>query len=207
MTKSQIIKDLATNKISLEETLQRLLIITNDLDINEIKVWISGELNGYSNITILPNYRKNVSQVIKYSGINGRFQMTNQTLPITAFPVEVREKIQNSTIIESISTIEKVLVDESKIGIDLTQFSGIIYEETGIKCYKIFQEYSQIALSSIVSNVKNKVLLILLDLEKEFGNLDSLDIESEAITRDKVEKIRDTFSTIYYDGVGEKYIG
>lgn len=37
MTKSQLIKDVATNQITVEETLQRLLIITEDLNIVEMK--------------------------------------------------------------------------------------------------------------------------------------------------------------------------
>ncbi|MCM1571995.1 hypothetical protein LVU50_02085 [Latilactobacillus sakei subsp. carnosus] len=42
MAKSQLIKDVATNQITVEETLQRLLIITDDLNIVEMKEWLKG---------------------------------------------------------------------------------------------------------------------------------------------------------------------
>ena len=48
------------------------------------------------------------------------------------------------------------------------------------------------SLSEITSNVKNKALLMLLDLEKEFGNLDSLDINDSDITEEKVKRIKNS---------------
>lgn len=205
MAKSKLIKDLATNKISIEEILQRMLIITNDLNISEIKEWIISELNGYSDIETLPDYRKNVANIIMYSGINGALQMKNQPLSIHSFPEECRDTIRSPKIMESISTIEKTLENEDIVGIDLTSFAKIIYNFTGIKCYKIFQEYSLTTYSEIISNVKNKSLLMLLELEKEFGNLDDLDIEIDNITEDKVKNIKDNFSSIFYNGKREDY--
>lgn len=82
MAKSQLIKDLATNKVSLEEALQRLLVITSELKNEELKKWILGELNGYSVETELPSYRKNIGSDLIYSGINGSYKVTNVALPL-----------------------------------------------------------------------------------------------------------------------------
>lgn len=92
MAKSQLIKDVATNQITVEVTLQRLLVITDDLNIIEMKEWIKGELKGYSNVELLPDYRKKVGNRIIYSGINGSFKITNQPLPISFIPEEMRVK-------------------------------------------------------------------------------------------------------------------
>lgn len=202
MAKSQLIKDVATNQISVEETLQRLLIITDDLNIIEMKEWIKGELNGYSDIEKLPDYRKKVANRIIYSGINGSFQFENQPLPDSFIPKKIRDSVLNPKIMESISTLEKLLIDESEIGIDLTSLAGAIYDETGVQCYSILQKYSLTTLSEIISNVKNKTLLMLLDLEKEFGNLDSLDIKISEITEEKVDRIKRSVDEIIHDGLG-----
>ena len=58
MAKSQLIKDIATNNISLEEALQRLLLITSELDDLDISNWILSELNGYNSEDIIPNTEK-----------------------------------------------------------------------------------------------------------------------------------------------------
>ncbi|MDA9461985.1 hypothetical protein [Enterococcus mundtii] len=204
MAKSQLIKDVATNQITVEETLQRLLIITDDLNIIEMKEWIKGELNGYSNVEMLPDYRKKVGNRIIYSGINGSFQITNQPLPISFIPEEMRDVVLNPKIKESISSIEKTLLDESEIGVDLTYLAGAIYNKTGVQCYSILQKYSLMSLSEITSNVKNKALLMLLDLEKEFGNLDSLDINDSYITEEKVKRIKNSVNEIFYDEISEE---
>ncbi|WP_436666670.1 hypothetical protein [Latilactobacillus sakei] len=204
MAKSQLIKDVATNQITVEETLQRLLIITDDLNIVEMKEWLKGELNGYSHVEMLPDYRKRVGNRIIYSGINGNFQITNQPLPISFIPEEMRDVVLNPKIKESISSIEKTLFDESEIGVDLTYLAGAIYNKTGVQCYSIYQKYSLMSLSEITSNVKNKALLMLLDLEKEFGNLDSLDINDSDITEEKVKRIKNSVNEIFYDEISEE---
>ncbi|MGC2980903.1 hypothetical protein ACPTIB_14735, partial [Enterococcus faecalis] len=58
--KSQLIKDIATNNIRLEEALQRLLLITSELDDLDISNWILTELNGYNSEDFIPEYRKNI---------------------------------------------------------------------------------------------------------------------------------------------------
>ena len=47
MAKSKLIKDIVLDKISLETALQRLLIITYELNNTELENWIQSELNGY----------------------------------------------------------------------------------------------------------------------------------------------------------------
>lgn len=86
---------------------------------------------------------------------------------------------------------------------DLTDLAGAVYEETGIQCYKIFKEYSRLSLEEIISNVKNKLILLLLDLEREFGNLDDLDIDVGILTDDKTKKVKESVRNIFYDDMDE----
>lgn len=86
---------------------------------------------------------------------------------------------------------------------DMTGLAGVVYEETGIECYKIFKEYSRVSIEEIISNVKNKLILLLLDLEREFGNLDNLDIEIEMLTDDKTKKVEESVKKIFYDDMDE----
>ncbi|BBD23998.1 hypothetical protein [Enterococcus faecalis] len=200
MAKSQLIKDIATNNISLEEALQRLLLITSELDDLDISNWILSELNGYNSEDIIPEYRKNISYRLIYSGINGNFQITNQPLPLHYFSEKIRTCFSDITVKESIKSIESIVEKGEKVGMDLTSLAFDIYENTGIKCSKIFQEYNKISLEHILSNIKSKLILFLIDLEKQFGNLDNLDIEENQLTVDKKEAASNSFSEIVYDG-------
>lgn len=203
MAKSQLIKDLATNKISTEEGLQRLLVISSELNNEELTSWIMGELTGYPKNVELPAYRKNIGSTLSYSGINGSFQVTDLPLPYNFLPKEARELIEENPFNTSIRGIEKLLEENGKIGTDMTFLAGMVKKETGIICYSIYSEYSRVSIEEIISNVKNKLLLLLLDLEKEFGNLDNLDIEVDNLTTEKTQKIEESVSKIFYDDMEE----
>ncbi|WP_319995716.1 hypothetical protein [Trichococcus shcherbakoviae] len=206
MAKSQVIKDLATNKISLEETLQRLLVIIMYLGNYELENWITEELNGYRDKSKIPIYRRNIGYRLLYSGINGNFQITNNPLPIEWLPKQLRDSIDSIDAKESIRIIEKVIENKERVANDLTYLASLIYKDTGVQCTKIIQEYSNISYQGIVSNVKTKLLQILINIEQEFGELDSLDINLESKTEEQVgllnEKIKNVIS---FDGMQEEY--
>ena len=81
MAKSKVIKELASNEISLEVALNRLLIIASDIENDELAQWVENELNGYSDGAELPAYRVIDNTHFVYSGINGRFKVENAPLP------------------------------------------------------------------------------------------------------------------------------
>mgnify|MGYP003298892109 CR=1 FL=1 len=92
---SNLLDDLVINKITLEEVLQRLLIVANRMDNKELAKWCTSELNGYEKYDDLPEYRKCKSRNIVYSGINGRLQITNQPLGPGYLKSETISKIEN----------------------------------------------------------------------------------------------------------------
>ena len=183
MIKSQLIKDITVNKISLEEGLQMLLIISSELNNKKLTNWIMREFNGYSEDLELPKYRKKIGSNLICSGINGTFKVTNVTLPIHYLPKEYREIVSHPNVKTSIRGIEKMLDTGGIIGMDLTELAGDVYNKAGIQCYKIFQEYNKVSIEDIISNVKNRLIVILIDLEKEFGLLDNLDIDTDFISQ------------------------
>lgn len=201
MVKSQLIKDITINKISIEEGLQRLLLISSELNNEELMKWILGELNGYKDGDSLPEYRKNIGSQLKYSGINGSFQVENQILQKSFLPKELQKAIEETSIRTSIRSIEKTIDNRDTVGVDLTAAAGYVFERTGIQCLKIFQVYNHISLDGIIANVKNKLIIILLSLEKEFGNLDSLDINVETITNEQFESIEQNINKIFLSDI------
>lgn len=200
MAKSNLIKNLTTGNVSLENALERLLIITNELEDPKVKNWILNEIQGYDKKTNLPNYRKNQSMNIKYDGINGNLQMKNAPLPITHFPKEVQDQISEVSIIEGISVVEKIIKNNFKSTYDLTVYAPLVYRETGIECLSITHYLSMTLYEKVYSEVRIKVIQILLDLEKEFGNLDNLDINMDGLSDEKIEDVNNNISSIISDG-------
>lgn len=200
MAKSNLIKDLTKNKVSLTNALERLLIITYDLKDKEIKNWVLNETNGYDESDDLPNYRLSKSINIKYDGINGSMQVKNTPLPITHFPKEIREKISNIKISEGIAMIEKIVNENHNPTYDLTVLAPAVYKETGIQCLKITHSVSWSIYEKVYSTVRLKVIEVLLNLEKEFGILDDLDIKTDDLTKEEIEGVEKEIISIIADG-------
>ena len=204
MVKSKIIKDIVQDEISLDGALNRLMVITNSLENEELNDWIEGELNGYSNSDDIPDYRKNIRYIIRYSGINGSFQVNNNVLPESLFTKEIKEALRSRVITSGIKTIEKAVSGEFNVSFDLIELAPIVYKKSDymITCMKLEQVIDKTSFLEILSNVKTKLISILLRLEKEFGNLDNLDIDVVLKNDIELENLNDSISkTLYHDGI------
>lgn len=207
MAKSQIIKDIALDNISLESALHRLLVITYSLRNEELHLWIESELNGYSEESTIPNYRKNVSYMIRYTGFNANTQVTNQPLSESFFSKEKREVLENRVIRDGINTVEEILRNDREPSYNLIECAGMVSKNSNgyIKCIRLEQVLSRTNFSELISNVKFRIIEILLDLEQEFGILDNLDINISDKTEDELSKVNAEITRkIYFDGNNEE---
>lgn len=208
MAKSQIIKDIAQDSITIESALQRLLVISYTLDNSELQRWIESELNGYSEEHIIPNYRKNISYMIRYTGFNASTRVTNQPLSESYFTKEIREILDNRVIRDGINTVEDILKNDREPSYNLIGCAGMVNKNSNgyIKCIRLEQVLSRTNFSELISNVKFKIIEILLDLEQEFGVLDSLDIDTSDKTEDELSKVNAKITRkLYFDGRSEEF--
>ena len=204
MTKSQLIRDIAGNNISLENALLRLKIITYSLNNLSLQKWIENELRGYKIDDEIPQYRKGIAYNIRYSGINGNFTVKSVPLSESFFEDEIKKILRERKITNGIGTIERNL--SIKMSYDLIEFAPRVYSASkgGIQCYTLEQVVNKASLENILSNVKIKLIDILLDLESTFGELDQLDIDVKCISSEELQTVNETLlDKIYYDGKRE----
>lgn len=206
MAKSQIIRDIAQDNITIENALQRLLVISYTLDNLKLQEWIESELNGYSSISIMPDYRKQVAYMIRYSGYNGNTLVKRQPLPEFYFDRELQEILKSRVIKDGVNIIEDTVKNEKEVIFNLVDFAGIISKNTGgmIQCLSLEQVISKTSFLHILSNVKTKLIQILLDLEKEFGSLDNLDIDVSGKSNEELNEVNDKITNkLYFNGKSE----
>ena len=60
-------------------------------------------------------------------------------------------------------------------------------------------EFSQTQVKNVFSRVENAVLDVLLLLEKEFGNLDDLDIDLTSKSNDEIQNIASNIMILLYN--------
>jgi hypothetical protein len=200
MAKSKVIKELANNEITLEIALNRLMIIASDIENDELSKWAEKELNGYLPDDAVPDYRVVKNTQILYSGINGRYQVTRTPLPLREILGEKPETFFVN-IFDGIGSIENYIKGpkEGEFMIDLTYFAGEVDSRTGIKCTSISQIVPSNAFEDTLNVVKTTLLKVFIKLDKSYGSLDDLDIDTSDKTTEEVEKINTTINHIIYN--------
>lgn len=205
MAKSKIIKELVNNEISLEVALKRIYVLASDLDNEQIKLWSEKELYGYSNEDVLPEYRVFHSCKLTYTGINGGFKVTNQPLLLTWLENSTVEKLSIQNIYDPLSEVEKFSKTDQGVCRDLSYLAGEVEHKTrsgwmdGVQCVRISQIIYPTEFARILSSVSSKALKILIELDKQFGCLDDLEIGSEKIGKKEKSVLFDTLNLIVAD--------
>jgi hypothetical protein len=210
MGRSQLLKDAVSGKESIENILLRLKVILTDLDNENIMNWVNGELEGYKDKEYLPSYR-----VLK-GNITGTY-LVNYTTQYTDHPVPLdflisKEKIEELKVLKTsdgIATIQNILQGGNREGygsvIPTAYCHAISTDELQIAGMKVKVASNQ--LDGIVSRVKSKLVEVIMELEKEFDNLDELDIRSQIEENGAAKQLIYNIENIIYDKsikVGDK---
>ena len=201
MPKSQIIKDIVENRVSLEQSLNRLYILAVDVKNTRLAEWAQKELNGYAATDTLPEYRCANCFHFKYSGLNGGFQATKAPLPTDFLKTETLEKYSCVDMYDGIRYIEELSNLNKPAVRDLTFLAGEIATVTDgmVSCFSIYNEIPPSIPQRICAIVKSKMLTALLALEKEYGNLDSLGIDISEKKQVQIEADNDALNRTIFN--------
>lgn len=175
MGKSKVILDLVQDNSRLSDILFRLKLLLSNFDDDEIMSWVNNEINGYSDDIKVPEYR-HVRGIIKCDILVGYQYYQNCYLPICYSDPKVLDIITMHCQ-ESVSALETMMKKDEGEYASIIQSSVYPYLKQYVNGHIQNAElvFSVHNFSDIYSSIKNKVLDILLLLEKNFGNLDSYD--------------------------------
>ena len=199
MQKSEIIKKLMNEENSLTKTMNQLLMMLEDINNHDLKKIIESELKGYDEEDELPKYRKVISHNFRYSGLNGGYKVVDAVLPPSWLTEEILDKIEEVKFTQPISEIEELVKEKKDLHVELgSLLCEVIQERTkrepyhdGVKCSSIRQLIPRSCLKSIFTKVFYIVYEALVQLEKIYGNLDSLDLNSKSDSdKDKSENAK-----------------
>lgn len=201
MAKSMIIKELANSEIDTVTALKRLKILLFNLDKTELNDWVNCELNGYKDIKTIPPYRRFRGSLIANFVIGNSVHLAKYTnTPITTanLPNNIRDAIEEVVFYESIAAINSMKGQE--LGkIIPPEFYGYLTKGTNISSIISARvNINNYAPVEVIAAVENRVLEILVLLEKEFGNLDDLDINYDLKTKQELQKVCDQIINIIY---------
>jgi hypothetical protein len=204
MARSQLLKDLVSGNVSIESILLRLKIILSDLDNEPIMNWVNGELHGYKETNEVPKYRILKGNPTGTFLVNYSFKYTNASVPLESLLTrDIIDKIITVDVSDSIAIIQTILNGDNR--------DNYVKHISTSYCHSISTGALQIAgmrisyasnlLDGIVSYVKSKLVDVVMELEKQFKNLDELDIKSQ-VEEDspRKEQVIYNIGQIIYEG-------
>ena len=200
MAKSKILKELASNQTSLDVVLSRLIIIASDIEDIKLQEWALNELNGYSKNENVPEYRQLQGELI-YSGINGHLMVNKLHLDIGFLDKDFQEIVlQPFSVSNGISLLLSGLENGEIFSKDMTFLSSQVYKNSktitgAIQATNIALVFNKAQIQNIISNVRTKLLQIFLELDKNYGNLDELDVSQQI---DDIDSVKQTIHQIIY---------
>lgn len=209
MARSAIIKDLANSKVDTLTALKRAKVLFAELDNTDLLNWVSYEIAGYPNDVVLPVYRSVRGQLMGsfFKGSMASHMIwTNVSIPLGKMPKDEQESLLNISFREGVEALRQ-LAERCKDGEQLGKQIAADYFPA-IALYNN-DRYMNITSASVVfgtqliqdifSSVENRLLDALIVLEKEFGNLDELDIDVSAKTSKELESIANKILVIIYN--------
>ena len=209
MAKSKIIKDLANGAIDTQTALKRTKVLLQDLDNEEVLQWINCEIEGYTTDDEVPEYRKIGGQLYG-SYIEGSMAMlmkyTNVPLSLGKMPDEGKQKILITDMKEGIEALKYIVAENTETNVIARSIPADVYPYISM-CNNnmemiITSASVQLNMPQIL-NIFSKVESILLDilcyLEKEFGNLDELDIDTDSKNEEELNEIIKHIQVIIYN--------
>lgn len=210
MAKSKIIKDLANGEVDIITALKRTKVLVSTLNNTEISKWLDYEISGYPEDAVVPIYRKTHGGLIGsyFKGSMASHMIwTNVSLPLGKMPDETKEILLSVVFQEGVESLKK-LAERSRA--DGTEISKPIPADffPAIATYNN-DPYMMITsarvvvgehiISNIFSTIENKLLDILMILEKEFGCLDELDIDTTAKSEEEIKAINNRILIVVFN--------
>jgi hypothetical protein len=149
--------------------LRKALVLASRLRNDELKAWVSHELNGYPQEDLVPEYRR--SDVISYGFFADRLvgQATLQ-VPVTVLPKEFRDKYRRVVLQNPINALVELLSRSKEKGSEITfpwpsaarQYAQKV---SPLQCISAWRALNPSFVAGVIDTVKTRILLLSLDLE------------------------------------------
>ncbi|MEL6555357.1 MAG: hypothetical protein AAFQ63_18135 [Cyanobacteria bacterium J06621_11] len=181
----------------LTDILRLCKILSSRLDHSGFKDWIANELDGYSEVAFLPDYRK-LENLSCHGHLFGAFGREVRNVPIAtlSLPEEWRKPVSTKHVRINISSLERT-VDEAASSQETVlqapwdaNLLVLLRRENPFDPMVLGQAWTDISVASFVAildTVKNKILDFVLELDdklprSESGEIDGRSIPSQTVT-------------------------
>jgi hypothetical protein len=200
MPKSKIIKELANGSVDTITALKRTKVLLSEFDNEELNTWVSYEITGYPDEAEIPDYRivrGNLMGSYFKGSMASHMTWTHVSIPLGKMPEDLKDLLLTVYFREGVDALrqlaEKCNTSDNNLGktIGADFFPAIAHynNDPYMMITSARVEIADQCINNVFSNIENRLLEILMFLEKEFGVLDDLDIDVDSKSDKEKEKI------------------
>lgn len=195
-------KELLDPECSLSNILRKTKVVAYELKHDALKQWVDAELNGYRETSLeTPSYR--VFYVNSIGNFSGAFGAAINNCPVHTInlPESIRHGLENYEEKSGIKSLEDLTLEQGKER--NSQFlipwpANHIAQHANdfLQNYSLMQAWQCIGRNQIVSiidTVRNRLLDFILNLKKEFPEIEKDEQYSKHIENETVSQIFQTF--------------
>lgn len=211
MAKSQIIKDLANGTADIQTALKRTKVLLQELNNDKLLQWVNYEIEGYPENADIPDYRIIGGQVYGtyFKGsIATHVQYNHVPISLGNLPDEIKNDILTIKITQGIEALNAMVIESRRkenggltrlIPSELYPHIAQANNDLGMIIVTASVELNMAEILNIFPKIESKLLDILLFLEKQFGKLDDLDINTESKSEEELERIINHIYVVIYN--------
>ncbi len=163
----EIIDNLSSNSPNLNNALFKTKVLLHRLGENQLISWVDSELNGYPNIETVPDYRI-INLSVHGNASNMAWRFSDHPLPLSHLDKELRKKLENHYLIQSIAVIESYAnKDDTDLTISITpEFFPLLSEglSGGYRVERAWGKPSAGCMLQVVTEVRSRLLDFILEL-------------------------------------------
>lgn len=210
MARSKIIQDLANSKVDTMTALKRAKVLLSELGNDELLNWINYEIAGYPSDVTLPDYR------IEHGSLMGSYfkgsmashmTWTNVSLPLGKMPDNLKDTILKVQFREGVDALKQLSESSADGNAQLGKIIPADFFSTiatyNKDPYMIITSAQVVVgpqcIRNVFSVIENRLMDILILLEREFGNLDGLDLDVSSKTSEELRDITNRIIVIVYN--------
>ena len=186
--------------------MKRAKVLLSEFDNKKLNDWIKNEITGYPENSEIPEYR-----VVRGSLMGSYFKgsmvahMTwnHVSIPLGKMPGNIQDVLLTVNLREGVEALRQLVESGNRIGKQVdADFFPIIARYNEDPYMIITSARVEIAgqcIHNIFSTIENRLLDVLIILEKEFGVLDDLDIDIDSKSENEKEKIVKQLQVIIFN--------
>jgi hypothetical protein len=175
-------------------------IIAHKLQDNEFAAWVRNEIQGYSDMDALPDYRK--VPITPYGNVGNSFERySNIQLPISGMPTEIREKFLVSRFYQSVAVIDEFSKSEESLHVNLDR-QLYSFMRMGFDKSAVISSAWGVPPAGCFTQMLNEIRSRLLDLLLKLSELvPATTQEEEHLSMPKIQGLNELFKgAVFGDG-------